>query len=538
MTGEVRRSRAHAWVWAVGALVLVSVTGAALVVDRDGPPPRPNVAKPVLAAGWADGGASVSANGVARGSVAVTGAVPANADLAVRLRNATFVTVPSECLVSAARERYSWVSGDGRTLHCVVSESTADVPLTVNFVAVADDGAEGFVTGTASLGATSRKLPDRPVTVGAKPETPDFRLLSSPDFTNADIADLTKGGADFDPATDTNGINDYYRRALDTVLDDWASKKPDDIVVAGDLVEAHWGSDPGGVEMFGPVATHEQRKAAVVRAGNLYYSQWAARFRSHGLTTVHPAIGDHEYGDNDWWFRWKRDLIPTYRDVWAKHFTTKSNGEPKFPVRPRGSVHESTAYAWRPRPDVQMISLDEFTLRDNRMLLEIDQKQQAWLVQVLKKARADGVRWTLVQGHLPILGPVRQGASSGLMYHGGQQSQLWQTFKKYGVDVYLSGEVHDVTAIQRDGVLQISHGGIFQFGRLNYLLADFYPNHLDLKIFDYDFDRVGDDTLWETSTRMPAAISYQPDPGIIGTAQLWRDGRLTRLSGALAPYLP
>ncbi len=172
------------------------------------------------------------------------------------------------------------------------------------------------------------------------------------------------------------------------------------------------------------------------------------------------------------------------------------------------------------------------------MQLEIDQKQQAWLVQVLKKARADGVRWTLVQGHLPILGPVRQGASSGLQYHGGRQSQLWQTFKKYGVDVYLCGEVHDVTAIQRDGVLQLSHGGIFQVGRLNYLLADFYPNHLDLRIFDYAFERVGDDTLWETATRMPAGITYEPDPGIIGTAQLWRNGRLTRLSGALAPYLP
>ena len=239
------------------------------------------------------------------------------------------------------------------------------------------------------------------------------------------------------------------------------------------------------------MATHEQRKAAVVRAGNLYYSQWAARFRSHGLTTStrhrRPRVRRQRLVAG-----WKRDLLSTYRDVWAKHFTTKPNGEPKFPVRPRGSVHESTAYAWRPRPDVQMISLDEFTLRDDRMQLEIDQKQQAWLVRVLKKARADGVRWTLVQGHLPILGPVRQGASSGLNYHGGQQSRLWQIFKKYGVDVYLCGEVHDVTAIQRDGVLQLSHGGIFQFGRLNYLIADFYPNHLDLRIFDYEFNRAGD----------------------------------------------
>jgi hypothetical protein len=125
--------------WAVGALVLVSVTGAALAINRDGTHPRPRVAKPGLAVGWADGGASVSANGVARGSVAVTGAVPSNADLAVRLRNARFVIVPSACMVSAAMDRYSWVSGNGRTLHCVVNGSTADSQVKVDFVAVADD---------------------------------------------------------------------------------------------------------------------------------------------------------------------------------------------------------------------------------------------------------------------------------------------------------------------------------------------------------------------------------------------------------------
>ena len=172
------------------------------------------------------------------------------------------------------------------------------------------------------------------------------------------------------------------------------------------------------------------------------------------------------------------------------------------------------------------------------MRRRIDRRQQTWLVQVLKKARADGVRWILVQGHLPILGPVREGASSGLMYQGGQHSQLWQTFKQYGVDVYLCGEVHDVTAIQRDGVLQLAHGGIFQYGRLNYLVADFYPNRLDLRIFDYDFEQVGDDRLWEARTDIPADIVYAPRPGIIGTGQLWRNQQLTHRSGAMAPYLP
>lgn len=538
MTGEAGRTHTPAWALGVGALVLVSLTGAALAVTEDRAGHGPGVVPPALAAGWVDGRGSVSANGVARGSIKVSGTVSVDTDLAVTLANATFVTIPRACIGSAAKVRNSWVTGDGRTLHCTLPGTTADAPLAVNFSALADDRAEGFVNGRASIGgAASIKLADRPVSVGVKPETREFRLLSSPDFTNADIADLAKGDDDFDPATGTNGINGHYKKSLDTVLSDWAGKKPDDITVAGDLVDGHWGQDVTNVKVFGPVATPQERKRAVTRAGDVYYTQWAARFRAHGLTNVHPAMGDHEYGDNDW-PRWKLNLFSTYQNEWAKHFARLPNGDPRFADRPRGSMHEFSAYAWRPRPDVQMVTLDEFTRNATGMRLQIDRRQQEWLVQVLKRARADRVRWILVQGHLPILGPVREGASSGLMYDGGEHSALWRIFRKYGVDVYLCGEVHDVTAIHKDGVLQLSHGGIFQYGRLNYLVADFYPNHLDLKIYDYDFHRVGNDKLWETRDHIPAGVVYEPDPGIIGTAQLWRDGQLTRVSGALAPYVP
>jgi hypothetical protein len=541
MTGEAGRSRAHVWAWTVGVLLVVSLIGTAAVVTRDdnrpGTGPGPGVGGPALSVGWIGGTGSVSANGVARGSIRVSGAVHPDTDLDVSLSSATFVAIPDGCLVSITKVRHSWITADGRTLHCTLRGSNADRRSSVSFVAVADDRSDGFVTGTASIGDSSMRLADRPVTVGVKPETPEFRLLSAPDFLNSDIADLTRGGANFDPTTEGNGTNAYYEKALNTVFDDWASKKPDDITVAGDLVDGHWAQDTDGLKMFGPVATPAQKRAAILRAGAVYYSQWAERFRAHGLDNVHPAMGDHEYGDNNW-PRWKLELASTFQHAWAEQFTTKADGQPKFADRPIGSIHESSAYAWRPRPDVQLITLDEFDPTPSGMKLRIDQQQQAWLIQVLKQAKADSVRWILVQGHLPILGPVREGASSGLSYEGGHKSALWRIFKKYGVDVYLCGEVHDVTAIHRDGVLQLSHGGIFQFGRLNYLIADFYPNHLDLKIYDYDFDVVGTDRLWETRDHIPADVVYKPDPGIIATGQLWRDGRLTRLSGAMAPYTP
>ena len=58
-----------------------------------------------------------------------------------------------------------------------------------------------------------------------------------------------------------------------------------------------------------------------------------------------------------------------------------------------------------------------------------------------------------MQGHVPILEPVRSRGSSGLHYPGGARSRLWRLFERYGVDIYLCGEVHDTTATTQDGIL-------------------------------------------------------------------------------------
>ena len=106
------------------------------------------------------------------------------------------------------------------------------------------------------------------------------------------------------------------------------------------------------------------------------------------------------------------------------------------------------------------------------MRLRVDAAQMRWLRNVLAKAKRDGVKWIIAQGHTPILWPVRTRGSSGLHYGGGAKSELWQVFKKYGVDLYLAGEVHDVTAEEQDGITQITHGGAFQYGLTNYLVLD------------------------------------------------------------------
>ena len=395
------------------------------------------------------------------------------------------------------------------------------------------------VVSTAATGSSAAGTDATATGADSAAEAAPFRLLSSPDFLNADVADLGRGPGYWRPGRSENGINNSYRRALDRVLDDWASRQPAAVLVAGDLVNGRWGRDDGRVGTFGPVRTLAQQKAAVRRAGRTYYPQWLERFRDHGLE-VFPSTGDHEYGDNDW-PREKRVLASTFADVFADHFTRTASGQPRFADHPSGR-HAATAYAWRPRADVQVVSIDVFDITPRAAHVRVDRAQLRWLRGVLRRAREDGVTWTVVQGHTPIVGPVRAHASSRLRYEGGPASALWKLFRRYGVDVYLCGEAHAVTATTRDGILQLTHGGAFQFGLTNYALLDFYGDRLEVTLNDYRM-RVKDardgSRLWETVRHgMKKIALLGRHPVTIGTLTLGVDGRVTRRTGILGPFRP
>lgn len=377
-----------------------------------------------------------------------------------------------------------------------------------------------------------------PAPVAGETEGPlDLRLLSSPDFLNADVADLAHGPGYWSPKRSENGINNSYERVLDRILDDWSAQDPDAVLVAGDLVDGHWGRDERRTGNFGPVRTREQQRTALRRAAGTYYPAWLRRFREHGLD-VYPSTGDHEYGDNDWNSQ-KRALAPAFAQQFARYFTTKRSGDPRFKDHPTGP-HARTAYAWRPSPEVQVVSIDVFDITRKSAHIRVDRAQLRWLRRTLSRARLDGVTWTVVQGHTPILGPVRYQHSSRLQYEGGQKSELWKVFTKYGVDVYLCGEVHDVTAIVQDGILQLAHGGAFQYGLTNYALLDFRGDRLDVTLNDYRV-RVRDardgSRLWETTREgMRKVASISGRPTTIGTLTMSASGGISNRTGILRTF--
>ncbi|MGH8968660.1 MAG: metallophosphoesterase family protein [Actinomycetes bacterium] len=366
-----------------------------------------------------------------------------------------------------------------------------------------------------------------------------FTFVSMPDFFNADIGNVRGLPRAAGLPAGVNSVNRSWRRAMDVVLDGIQAEHPQAVLVAGDLVEGHWGEDVDGTGVFGPVGTHAQKLRAVTRAGNLYYRQWAARFARRGLT-VYPAVGDHEIGDNPWHpggFKYR--AFPTYKQVWVKHFTRTAAGTPRYWRRPVGTPYADTAYAVR-IANTLIVTIDVFARTGDGVRATVTRGQRRWLNRLIPQARRNGVKHVIVQGHTPVLGPVRQRNSSGLMLEGGASSPLWQLLKRHKVDLYLCGEVHDMTT-RVNGVVQVSHGGLLAHADANYLLGRVYRDRIELELKEFKGGRdYWQRRLWATTLKRPAArVTMVRNPARVGTLVIDKSGsgprRLLAARGYLKP---
>ena len=112
-------------------------------------------------------------------------------------------------------------------------------------------------------------------------------------------------------------------------------------------------------------------------------------------------------------------------------------------------------------------------------------EQLAWLDQILTEQSDAG--FVIMQGHLPIVGPVRSQNSSASMLEDGTDSELWKIMVKHKVDVYLAGEHHRITVSEKDGIRQIVHGALWGTQTdLNYLRGEVSANQLKLELLEFD----------------------------------------------------
>ncbi|KQP64596.1 metallophosphoesterase family protein [Nocardioides sp. Leaf285] len=386
--------------------------------------------------------------------------------------------------------------------------------------------------GDGGFGDTAVPLPDRG-------DDPVLTVVSSPDFMNADVGDVS-GLARWDGVH--NSINDRYVTATGVVLEQLRAEEPDAVLVAGDLVEGHWGVDVDRTGIFGPVDTPARARAAVGRAGALYFGAWARLFARHGLPLPHVAVGDHEIGDDPWpGGSFDLAAVPTYKRTFAEALVGARYARSHRPV---GTPYAATSYWTALSPEVMLVSVDVFEPRPatgagrDGMRLDLSGAHLRWFRRTLAEGR-ERFRWVVVQGHVPALGPVRTSGSSGLRLDDGPRSRMWRAMTSADVDLYLAGEVHDVTAIARRGQpVQVTHGGLFAFGGTTYLRLDVFEDRLELSTYGFD-TRVDRDsgTLWQTSEKraVPRDLRYEPGRRLRGSAVLTPTGRLVTRSGDLAP---
>lgn len=351
------------------------------------------------------------------------------------------------------------------------------------------------------------------------PDNEPWTLVSSPDFTNADIGDVS-GAITGVPASSgwTGGQNGTTAELEDSFLaffQSLASEAPDLFLVAGDLVEGEWFKDTAGRQVLGSVSSEANRKLTFIEGSFYYYGHYQnAWFRPNDLRVI-ACVGDHELGDNDWPVNGQNTkLIPTMRNEFSRWFTRfpigqwsthTASGRPDrtapdfantpgtliYPDRPVGSPHEQTAFALRHK-DTLIISMDVFQHQNPNTVIypyggtvkpELEATQLAWLQSLLAEAAADpSIRHIITQCHTPILQPVLTTASSGMTYADGESSPLFQAMAAHGVDLHFSGEVHDIAASRHMGVQQIVHGSPPGSRMLNYLVVRVLPDKLDCQI--------------------------------------------------------
>ncbi|WP_460800292.1 metallophosphoesterase family protein [Nocardioides pacificus] len=395
------------------------------------------------------------------------------------------------------------------------------------------------VLGTASTMAHAPVASSLPTPDPGSPSPRGYSFVAAPDFLNQDVGDV-RGLPGWDPGEPTSWTPEL-EASMDVFLDEIAATDPRSVLVTGDLVGGHWGKDTAGTGIFGDVSTPRGQVQALRRAGDFYHSQWAGRFRSRGLT-VHAAVGDHELGDNPWAgrsraARFKREQMATFKQLFARHHTMTPTGRSRYADRPVKTPWADTAYAVRLSPEVLLVTVDVFNRTADDVRAEVVGGQLSWLRNTLRAARARGVEWILVQGHTPVATPVRTRSSSSLILERGTRSPMWRVMRKYGVDLYLAGEVHDTTLVQRDGITQISTGGLLYAGTASYLGVNVHRNRLTLDLREFSAHHLGGPKLWETSGfRTRGDVVYEPGSHSAGRVTLTRDGRALHSTGKLIPY--
>ena len=134
--------------------------------------------------------------------------------------------------------------------------------------------------------------------------------------------------------------------------------------------------------------------------------------------------------------------------------------------------------------------------------------------------------------------PVRLRSSSAMSLETGTKSQLWRTMARYGVDLYVAGEVHDTTMHQANGITQISTGGLLYKGEATYMTAKVYGDRIEFDVREFDHHRSGEGgKLWQLGAYRTTGNSIvEPGSHSVGSMTLTSGHVAKAAKGKLVEY--
>lgn len=279
----------------------------------------------------------------------------------------------------------------------------------------------------------------------AESRAEEIRFTSVPDIFNWNISNPQPG----------------WEETLDWFFDRLQEEGPDFTLNAGDIMDARWWDD----------------EAQVKRKTEEYWRGFVKRFNDRGMT-LYVAPGDHEYGDDGGL------KIGHIARAFGEQFTRLMGMPTNGPAN-----HKGRTFSVR-QGNLLVITLDTFEDQGERFGYTVGKQQLAWMEKTFEKNQ--DAEFIIVQGHLPIAGPVRSKNSSASMLKDGTDSALWKLMVKHGVNVYLCGEHHRITVKHHDGIWQIVHGALWGTQTdLNYLRGTVEPKEMTLELVEFDVEYSG-----------------------------------------------
>ena len=365
----------------------------------------------------------------------------------------------------------------------------------------------------------------------AQTTTPAWTFVSSPDWFNTDIGDLsgaTPGvpeaeGWTLDVSQGLNGISPQMLQVYDFLVGEMGTYGPEVFVVAGDLINGRWFNDLT-LDMFDPGT--RSRETAIDKAGDIYYTWYRWLFDRHGIAPVLAAIGDHEIGDDDWPVGSEKSLqLQTMKRAFGRNMVDtlglpdRINGAD---ARPYGTGFEDGSYAYQ-HHNLLFVTVDmwrqddpntEIHARYGSVSPEVNGVHLIWLDALLIAADQDPtIDHVIIQGHPPVLRPVRMLITSGTMVVDREDSDFWQLLRQHDhrhggkVRIYFSGEVHAVTVSKdpQSDIIQLVHGdpprGTYADEPIggNYIVFTVHPDRIEAELRRFVLEEDGLSLFWQVS---------------------------------------